>query len=350
MPKPKLNKEQVRKEFLAGDSLTTIARRYGVDKSSVRGCLRRQGINTSGRATPKTDSDTEQRIIDLYSEYYSCEKVANSVGVCAATVAKVLEDNGISRRKPKKEQTQKRGSSNCKTKHCKALVLMLRTVADLDYSEIVKATGIPGNSVGNIIRRNGLIREKPVSKIGLDLASIEAEYVTGASCYELGEKYNVNPATISKWMRKIGHFRGKGAGLAVERRNQERRAKADANLLAEFGRMYESGKKSQKRRRQLRMALRNRDIGVNWRSLAQRNGSLVCEVCGVECNPNDRSWGSSGPTHPTVDHIVRICDGGEDTFENARLVCHQCNIDLNAKATREVSAHAKEQAIAHKCA
>ena len=39
---------------------------------------------------------------------------------------------------------------------------------------------------------------------------MEQEYLAGASTYELGEKYGVNHATISKWMQKRGHCRGKG--------------------------------------------------------------------------------------------------------------------------------------------
>ena len=53
---------------------------------------------------------------------------------------------------------------------------------------------------------------------------------------------------------------------------------------------------------------------------------MRCEICGIECDPGDKAWGSTGPTHPSVDHIVEIGKGGTDTWDNVRLACMCCNI------------------------
>lgn len=292
----------------------------------------------------------ERAVIERYEECETARIVAQEFGVSTETIYRILRRNDIWRthRHPKKPRGK--WVSNCRSKFCPSLIVMLRTVLDMDTSDISKLMDCHLSTVSNVIARRGLQRKKPVSKKDVDMKMIEREYLDGASTYYLGEKYGVNHATIGKWMRELGHIRGKGKGPAFERANQKKREEADAKIIAEFGANIETGKKGRAYRRELRMALRKRDVGVTWQALAQRKGNLTCEVCGIECNPNDKTWGSCGPLHPSVDHIIRIVDGGEDTFDNSRLVCCSCNLKLNVQAEKEVKTHAKEQAITYQCA
>lgn len=297
----------------------------------------------------------ESRIIELYAKYDNCRQVAEELGTSNETVRRVLIKNGIKRtgnRQRQKPKTSIRRPSNCSTKYCAPLVAMLYDILCLPLKEIHNETGIPVDAANNIMARKypELHRNTRHKYHGKDIDAIEREYLAGASTYDLGKKYGVNRATISGWMIELGHIRGKGKGPAVERANKVKRDEADAKIIAEFGFMPESGKKGRQYRRELRMALRKRDVGVTWQALVKRNGSLVCEICGIDCDPNDKTWGTSGPTHPSVDHIIRIADGGEDTFDNARLVCCSCNLSLNAQAEKKVKVHAEEQAVTYKCA
>lgn len=293
----------------------------------------------------------EQQVIDMYLECRSARVVAEHYGVSNETIRRVLKRNNVPRVQCLTKKHKTHMPSNCNTRYCHALVGMLVGVCGFTTSQVRDATGIPINSVCGILRRNfpDLKAKKDKARENL-LDAIEQEYLSGASTYELGEKYGISHATISTWMCELGHVRGKSKGPAFERECRRRREEADAKLISEFGYMPKTGKNARKSRRRLRMALRHRDIGVTWKALAKRNGNLFCEVCGIECDPDDRAWGSHGPTHPSVDHIVRIVDGGEDTFENSRLVCFSCNLKLNVQAEKEVKAHAKEQAAAYKCA
>ena len=297
----------------------------------------------------KVDVD-ERAVIERYEECETARIVAQEFGVSTETIYRILKRNDIQRTHRHPKEPKSKWVSNCRSKFCPSLIVMLRTVHDMDTSDIAKLMNCHSSTVSNVIARRGLQRKKPVSKKDVDMEAIEREYLAGASTYDLGKKYGVNHATISGWMIELGHIRGKGKGPAFERANQKKREEADAKIIAEFGTNIETGKKGRAYRRELRMALRKRDAGVTWQSIAQRNGSLVCDVCGIECNPNDKTWGSCGPTHPSVDHIVRIADGGEDTFENSRLVCCSCNLKLNIQAEKEAKAHAKEQTITNKCA
>jgi len=64
------------------------------------------------------------------------------------------------------------------------------------------------------------------------------------------------------------------------------------------------------------MALYNRDKGVCW-------------ICGGLCDPNDKQTINGtiicGNMYPSVDHIIPVCEGGEDSWENVRLAHRICN-------------------------
>lgn len=51
----------------------------------------------------------------------------------------------------------------------------------------------------------------------------------------------------------------------------------------------------------------------------------ICQICGVKCDPNDFGWGSSGATHPTIDHIIPLSKGGTHTWDNVQCACALCN-------------------------
>lgn len=97
-------------------------------------------------------------------------------------------------------------------KYCPALVCMLRSVCGLRHKEICEATGYTSSAVGNIIMRRGLTdkRHRP----DVDISDVERDYLSGLSTYEMAEKYGVYHSTISKWMKKLGHVRGKGSYCA----------------------------------------------------------------------------------------------------------------------------------------
>lgn len=56
-----------------------------------------------------------------------------------------------------------------------------------------------------------------------------------------------------------------------------------------------------------------------------RRDKNTCQICGKTCNPKDRSWGSSGPDFPTLDHIIPLAKGGTHTWDNVQCACGICN-------------------------
>ena len=75
-----------------------------------------------------------------------------------------------------------------------------------------------------------------------------------------------------------------------------------------------------RRARKMAVAVIAVDDGIHWRTVAGRQGSMVCAICGIECDPT-----GTFANRPTVDHIVPISKGGTHTWNNVQLVCLSCN-------------------------
>jgi len=147
---------------------------------------------------------------------------------------------------------------------------------------------------------------------------------------------------------------------SIERRKKERKERAEANRVMketemflktrlveceECGEIFTtrnerqvccSGECSKKRlnriatrRKDARVALDKRiDKNITTKKLYARDGG-VCWICGKMCDMNDYKEQDGvvicGNNYPSVDHVVPICDGGEDSWQNVRLAHRICN-------------------------
>lgn len=67
------------------------------------------------------------------------------------------------------------------------------------------------------------------------------------------------------------------------------------------------------------------DLAVKPKLVFERD-NYICQICGMETNPDDKSWnGNFGPYSPTVDHILALANGGEHTWENVQCAHAKCN-------------------------
>lgn len=398
-----------------------------------------------------------QLVIDLYESGLNASDIAKKLNCSGETVRKKLRKAGYDLNKIRK-------------KYCPALVVMLRTVGNMRFTDICSLLGMSSQAVNSIIRRAGLADKK--RRRGFDLDEIEREYLAGASTYALGEKYGVCRQTITKWMKKRGHVRGKGympkqskhpsgshkghetqriraiekvrekalndSGGTIElkewhdqnniefkclkcgnefircrskhpivcpeckqreyeKQRQQRiedQKRREAERLAEYkkekkcircGDVFHSEYKeakycsvqcrrnAYKARRDARLKQSGRYIGrdsshrkrakkfgvpydssITWRSLSKKLGHCNCEICGKPCDPNDNRYGDIGPLYPSVDCIIPMAKGGGYVYGNVQLAHHMCNSYLRDlmpdEVSKEVITHAKEQAIAYKCA
>lgn len=177
------------------------------------------------------------------------------------------------------------GTEMCKAKkYCPALVRLMYVIGKRTTAEISHKLHVPIQSVCNILRRqcgaDYVSRRDKVAGVCID--SIEREYLAGASTYELGEKYGVNHATISKWMRERGHCRGKGGNPNSSRGREVRKERVvkeaverlDANLAIEL---------------------------IKYGSPAK----VLCKKCGSEYEWGRWSWNADEPC-PHCRELLRI--------------------------------------------
>lgn len=86
---------------------------------------------------------------------------------------------------------------------------------------------------------------------------------------------------------------------------------------------------SVKRRRE-RMLAGEYDRTLNRDSLRERDGDN-CFYCDKLLSFETVGWGEHPADQATVEHLVRISEGGAHTFDNAVLACWPCNISRGTR-------------------
>lgn len=62
-----------------------------------------------------------------------------------------------------------------------------------------------------------------------------------------------------------------------------------------------------------------------------KRDNYICQICGLVCDTQDKSWGHFGRYSPTVDHIIALANGGTHTWDNvqcAHAICNSYKRDL----------------------
>ena len=80
-----------------------------------------------------------------------------------------------------------------------------------------------------------------------------------------------------------------------------------------------------KKRRRARKAWTEESKGITLKKLYERDGG-ICWICGEKC---DYSADPNSNFYPSIDHVVRIADGGMDRWDNVKLAHRVCNSQRN---------------------
>lgn len=65
--------------------------------------------------------------------------------------------------------------------------------------------------------------------------------------------------------------------------------------------------------------------GKHRQTVLERD-NYICQICGL---PTDPDVSPSADTYPTLDHIIKVIDGGDDELDNLRTAHKWCNTALN---------------------
>ena len=133
------------------------------------------------------------------------------------------------------------------------------------------------------------------------------------------------------------------------RKTKERAEKRKANhrviVCSECGKIVDVYNTSQKtcsvecsKTRTNRLAKERKDKRLNNANIVDKDISLktlykrdkgICYICGGKCDFKDHaregSNFTSGPTYPSIDHIIPLARGGKHSWDNVKLAHHLCN-------------------------
>ena len=252
--------------------------------------------------------------------------------------------------------------SHCKSKYCGALVVMLRSTLDVTTSDIVAYTGIPTSSVVNITNRKcPELKKRRCQRLSDGvLHAVESDYLNGLTTFEIGKKYGISHAGVSKLMNKRGHTRGRDwykGGLrdcAVCGKQFEPKAHNSKCCSKRCHNLYHGANSKGYRRRARKYGVEH-DPTITLEAVFIRDGG-VCQICGDRCDYESVSANGKGVGHlyPTIDHINPLKNGGSHTWDNVQLAHHFCNSKKRehelTEDFKQVISHAKEQAIGNQCA
>ena len=152
----------------------------------------------------------EQKVIELFAEYGNCRQVAEELCVCGETIRRILIKHGVCRTGNKRDN-RKHYIANCAHRnYCYALFRILFDACGLSLNQIADYLNVSQDVAYRACCTSRKLHSRS-NREDFDINAIEAEYIAGASCCELGKKYGVDNTTISRWMRQRGHNRGKFA-------------------------------------------------------------------------------------------------------------------------------------------
>lgn len=191
-------------------------------------------------------------------------------------------------------------------KHCPSLTVMLYESGHSTY-EICRWFGIPEGSIDKLRKKGRLkIRKYPRA---CRPAIVAMYQLTNYGSSLIARYLGISTATVCRAL--------KWAGISVsesKRRNQYGKPNGGR-------RRYNSAKNYKQRCAKYGVEY---DSSVTLDGVFYRDGG-ICRICGRTTDWSDNRYVFSGPTHPTIDHIVPLSRGGSHTWGNVQLACHECN-------------------------
>lgn len=85
------------------------------------------------------------------------------------------------------------------------------------------------------------------------------------------------------------------------------------------------------------------DKDITLDKLYERDNG-ICYICRCECNWNDKQYKLGkdgrtatvvGPSYPSIEHVIEICNGGTHSWDNVRLACKHCNETKEANRKKD---------------
>lgn len=260
----------------------------------------------------------EKQVISMYLEVMNTKKVADELNVSSESVRRVLVKHGISR--------YKRDYIVVEVKEKKTYPTddeVLEAYRENGYSQkqTAVALGVSQNFIHCRVKKYDAKRLNGGTPIKVTDEQLRELVNAGLTRQEIATLLNMHVESLPRRLRRLG--------LSMEY--------SDANCIM-CGKRFKSYHNSQtycndcqaEYLKTTSYRRRCRKFGVLFDPSVTRDEVIkrdhnICQICGIKCNPDDKSWGSYGATYPTLDHIIPLSKGGAHTWNNVQCACAMCN-------------------------
>ena len=194
--------QAIRQRYLAGENASQMCSDFGVSASTILLTLKRNGVKmrAKGEAQIILSASQEAEACRRYQSGESANQIAQHFGVSPSAVTGALKRNGI--------QTRSNIEARGGLPPAQEDEVRRRYLAGESTLQLAKAFGVSDGTVGLIIKRGGLaVRSVKESMGGLtDEQEIEVcrRYAEGETTVQLGETFDVRPATIRTILKRRG--------------------------------------------------------------------------------------------------------------------------------------------------
>ena len=294
--------------YVAGHTVAETAEKFGVSKARINGSVKTRGL-TNGRQWGEISDEqrerqryeAEQRLIErldvLGFDYLG--GYTNSTGIVTLKcktcgdeferTVSFLKHGNVICQKCEHEKTLIRQAERREAQRQESAKKQARREAEREAKRLAKSLEPSAYQLS----RMALLDDVHVCKV------CGKEYTLREYMQSTGSKYYRDSGYCS------AECRHKAFGRSVRRSRKRRhvpenhRQRARANGCA-----Y--------------------DASVTLPKLIKRKG-LRCAICGEMCDPNDHTWGYTGPQSPSIDHIIPMAKGGGHIWGNVQVAHVICN-------------------------
>ena len=279
-----------------------------------------------------------QQIVDLRKQGYSQNQIAEILCTNQKIVSRVCLQNNVggvmSDRKPEVYRNQhKKTTFDEERKYVESFLhgrfSYIGGYIDCDHDVTIKC-----NTCGHVLERSMItIRKK--------------NKATCPVCYEAEQKAErERRAAEAAEQKRIAE---ENRERRQHEREIERLAKTRVVKCSECGKEFETVRENAvtcspecrrhraNSRHDKRIAKDKRIDKITVNELYKKDAG-ICWICGGKCNLDDYITRDGtiicGDYYPSVDHIVPVCNGGEDAWSNVRLAHRRCNLERYLRESR----------------
>lgn len=312
--------QQIYERYERGDISKNIAKDLGVSVSYVVDKL------TEKYGTSKNTTPFQRKVRELFNAGMCSVEIADATGSNIGMVSHAAKALGLKFSDEQRERSKQLGKAKLPGPDEQSIIQRIEALGQYEY------LGGYTNSEGTVklkCKVCGLVFEKPC-------VSIRHGNTQCQGCAEVERQKRDEERRLESARKKQERQERKAA--KEREKERERELKRVTKICVECGLPFETMKSNvvccspdcQKRRTSRIHSLRRQKskTSIPLKALYIRDGG-TCYICGRQCSFDDHTTVNGhfvvGRSYPTVEHIIPLCAGGADSWDNVKLACHACN-------------------------